>query len=206
MNKILFIGNVESPYIKEVLEQLLSTGKQIIMSANSYHILDNLIRKINLTSNCIETWSWNDVEADYYVQDSLMDIFPYLYPDTINPIIMNNLLDISHYPKRSYGSFRLGFGVQEELFDLYLAQYVGATEIAYFDIISSLQLLNPINQFEYRKRSYEFLRFVNKAKYNVNEKNLIIKRYKIIRSIPFYEGFSKKFGYPPFISHYIFEE
>jgi hypothetical protein len=206
MSKTLFVGNLESPFIKEVLETLVLSGKELIMSVDSYQVLGEFTYDNEMIRNRIQTWSWNDTVADFKVQDAIMDLFPYLYPDTINPITLKRLLKVSQHAKRSYGSFRLGFGVQEELFDLFLAQFFEATELAYFDILSSLQLLNPASQLEYRKRSYEFLRFIDKKKYMLSEQNLLLKRYKIINPIPFYESFSEKFGHPAFISHYVFEK
>lgn len=206
MSKTLFVGNMESPFIKEVLETLILSGKELIMSVDSYQVLIELAYNNELISSGIQTWAWNDRVADFHVQDAIMDLFPYLYPDTINPVAMKRLLNVTQHSKRSYGNFRLGFGVQEELFDLFLAQHFEATELAYFDVLSSLQLLNPASQLEYRKRSYEFVRFIDKEKYMLSEQNLISKRYKIIRPIPFYESFSEKFGHPAFVSHYVLEK
>lgn len=206
MSKTLFVGNLESPFIKEVLETLVLSGKELIMSVNSFQVLGEYALENEMIRNKIKTWSWNDTIADFHVQDAIMDLFPYLYPDTINPITMKKLFNVSQNSKRSYGNFRLGFGVQEELFDLFLAQFFEANELAYFDILSSLQLLNPVNQLEYRKRSCEFLRFIDKEKYALSEQNLLLKRYEIISPIPFYESFSERFGHPAFISYYVLEK
>lgn len=206
MSKILFVGNLESPYIEEVLENLILSGKELIMSDDSYQVLREFAHENEMIRSSIETWSWNDTPADFHVQDAIMDLFPCLYPDTIDPIKLKRLLNISQHSKRSYGSFRLGFGVQEELFDLFLAQFFEVTEIVYFDLVSSLQLLNPANQLEYRKRSYGFLRFIDKQEYMLSKQNLLMKRYKIINKIPFYESFSEKFGHSAYISHYVFSK
>lgn len=206
MNKILFVGNLESPFIKEVLEALVLSDKGLIMSVDGYQDLREFMDDNEKISSKIYTWSWNDEDADFHVQDAIIRLFPYLYPDTISHTKLKKSLNVSQSSTRSYSSFRLGFGVQEELFDLFLAQYFGATELVYFDIFSALQLLNPVNQLEYRKSAYEYLRFIDKEKYVLSGKNLVIKRYKIISSIPFYESFSEKFGHPDFISHYIFEQ
>lgn len=206
MSKTLFIGNLESPFIEKILETLVLSGKELIMSVDSYKVLRQFIYDNEMIRSKIQTWSWNGMAADFHVQDAIISLFPYLYPDTTSHTKLKKLLNISQHSIRSYSSFRLGFGVQEELFDLFLAQYVEADELVYFDILSSLQLLNPVNQLEYRKSSYEFLRFVDKKTYILSGKDLVLKRYKIIRSIPFYESFSKKFGHPDFISHYVFEE
>jgi hypothetical protein len=206
MSKTLFIGNMESPFIKEVVKTLLNSGKELIMSVDSYQMLGEFVHENEMSSSRIQTWSWNGAAADYHVQDAIMDLFPYLYPDTINPITMKRLLNVSQDSKRSFGNFRLGFGAQEELFDLFLAQFFEATELAYFDILSSLQLLNPVSQLEYRIRSYGFLHFIDKEKYVLSEHNLLSKRYKIISPIPFYESFSEKFGHPAIISHYVLEK
>lgn len=204
MSKTLFVGNLESPFLKEVVETLILSGKKLIISADSFKILENIVHKNKVISNMIQTWSWNDTVADFHIQDTIMDLFPYLYPDAICPTAMKRLFNVSLHSTRSYGSFRLGFGVQEELFDLYLAHIFEASELAYFDLLSSLQLLNPINQLEYRKSSYEFLRFISKETLVLFEQRLEVKKYKIIRQIPFFESFSKKFGFPDFISHYTF--
>ena len=201
MSRTLFFGNLESPFIKEVIKTLVLSGKELVMSTNSIQILGEIKYGNKLINSSILTWSWNDTVADFHIQDAIVDLFPYLYPDTINPFALKKLLNVSQYPIRSYGSFRLGFGVQEELFDLFLAHIVEASELAYFDLISSLQLLNPVNQLEYRKNSYGFLRFIGKETLVLFEQKLQIKKYEIIRQIPFYESFSKKFGHPGFISY-----
>ncbi|MDR0404880.1 MAG: hypothetical protein LBH37_03735 [Oscillospiraceae bacterium] len=206
MSKTLFIGNIESPFIKETLNSLVQSGKKLIMSVDSFQIVGKIIYDDKMISDKIQTWSWNNKDADFHIQDSIIDLFPYLYPDAIDPDALKKLLNISQYPARSYSSFRLGFGVQEELFDMFLAQHLGVNEIAYFDVLSSLQLLNPVNQLEYRKKSYEFLRFIDKENYILSKQNLILKRYKIIRPIPFFESFSEKFGHPDFINHYVIEK
>jgi hypothetical protein len=204
MSKVLFVGNLESLYIKEVVENLISSGKELIMNVDTYKVLKEFEDCSEEISNNIKTWSWNDVSADFYVQDAVAQLFPYLYPDTIDCIKLKDLLGVSYNSKRSYGNFRLGFGVQEELFDLFLAHFFGVKEIVYFDLLLSLQLLNPVSQLEYRKNSYEFLRFIDKKEYMVSGKNLISKKYKITNKIPFYEEFSDKFGYDAVISHYSF--
>ncbi|OBZ14205.1 hypothetical protein A8L34_09600 [Bacillus sp. FJAT-27264] len=207
MSKTLFIGNMESPLIKEVLETLVLSGKELIMSVDSYQVLGECTFDNEMIRNRVQTWSWNDSAADFHIQDAIMDLFPYLYPDTFNPIKLEKLLNVSQQYKRSYSSFRLGFGVQEELFDLFLAQFFEVTELAYFDVLSSLQLLNPASQLEYRKRAYGFLRFKDKEQFILSEQSpLLSKRYEITRSIPFYESFSEKFGHPAFISHYVIEK
>ncbi|WP_225999288.1 hypothetical protein [Paenibacillus sp. BJ-4] len=206
MSKTLFIGNMESPLIKEVLETLVLSGKELIMSLDSYQVLGEFMFDNEMIRNRVQTWSWNDSAADFHIQDAIMDLFPYLYPDTFNPIKLEKLLNVSQQYKRSYSSFRLGFGVQEELFDLFLAQFFEVTELAYFDVLSSLQLLNPASQLEYRKRAYGFLRFKDKEQFILSEQSLLSKRYEITRSIPFYESFSEKFGHPAFISHYVIEK
>lgn len=140
--------------------------------------------------------------ADYYIQDVIIDVFPYLYPDAVDSVVLKKLLKIPFICRKSYGNFRLGFGVQEELFDLFLAQLFDVEEIAYFDLISSMQLLNPVSQLEYRKKSYEFFRYVDKEYYNLSDQMLVSKRYKIINPIPFFESFTKEIGHAALISHY----
>lgn len=206
MSKTLFIGNLESPFIYEVVRTLILSGKELIMSVDSYQRLYKFKQDSEMIHNRIKTWSWNETSADYYIQDKIIDLFPYLYPDTINIDILKKKLNISQDFRRGFGSFRLGFGVQEELFDLFLTQCFEANELAYFDLLTSLQLLNPANQLEYRKRGCEFLRFINKEDYMLSEQKLISKKYKIISVIPFYESFFEKFGYPAFVSQYVVEK
>ena len=112
-------------------------------------------------------------------------------------------MNVSQYSKKSYSSFRLGFGAQEELFDLFLAHIFCATEIVYFDLISSLQLLNPVNQLEYRKNSYEFLSFIEKQQLLISNQLFEVKKYKLAKTIPFYESFSEQFANSLFITHYV---
>ena len=202
MSKTFFVGNMESPFIKEVLNKLIFCGKEIIMSADSVQKLG----KCDTLKGSIQTWSWNGVDADLHIQNDIMSVFPYLYPDTISYAKMESLFNNPPHFKKTYSNFRLGFGVQDELFDLFLTQLFGAAELAYFDVLTSLRLLNPVNQLEYRKRSYEFLRFSSKDIFLLSERNLAVRRYKIIRPIPFYNYFSEKFGYPTSVSYYVLED
>ncbi len=202
MNKVLFIGRMDSPYIVDVLKILSSSEKKIIISMDSYQLLKKRIDKIETLCG-ITTWSWNNENANIYLNiDDIVEVFPYLYPDTVNLEFVKEFLNIKFCSQRSYGNFRLGFGVQEELFDLFLARFLGVNEIIYFDILSSLQLLNPKNQLEYRKKAYEFLRFLEKHEIQLSREKLSIRMYKIIKAIPFYESFSFEFGFPEYISYY----
>lgn len=206
MSRTLFFCNLESPGVDDIVKLLNLQGKTLVMSANSIDILGREKFKDELQNKRIMSWSWKDEEADFYIQNAIVDIFPYLYPDTINPDVFKKLLNVSPRITRSYGSFRLGFGVQEELFDIFIASIVGASEIAYFELLSSLQLLNPVNQLEYRKSSYEFLKFIGKETIYSFGKKIQIKKYKIIRQIPFYESFSEKVRQPDAILYYTIEE
>ena len=206
MNKTLFVGNIESPFIIKVMEMLVLSDKELIIGIDSYKMLYNYLYTNRKIKNRIKTWSWNNTIADYNVQDLIIDLFPYLYPDTINNNVTKKLLGTSGCTKRSFGNFRLGFGVQEELFDLFLAQYFDVNELAYFDILSSLRLLNPVGQIEYRKKSCGFLRFIGSDVYMLSEQKLLCKKYKIISPIPFFESFSEKFEFRNTISHYSIEK
>lgn len=202
MNKTLFLGNLESPYIFEALNRMLYFYDNIVISDENYKILmkHHVYKWRRLYK--IQTWSWNDRSADYYVREQIIKAFPYLYPDVISRDyikVFNNEMR----KQKSYGSFRLGFGVQEELFDIFVCRYVGAEEIVYFDMLPSLQLFDPVNQWEYRKRLYEFMHFENKDEYVLLEKTVSVKKYRIINKIPFYEEFWDKYGFPVCISQHI---
>ena len=205
MSKTLWIGNLESPFIANAMEALISSGKELIISADSAQILGEVMYSSKLISGGVKTWSWNHTNADYDIGDVCIDLFAYIYPDTINTTVTKRLLGVPVRSRRSFGSFRLGFGVQEELFDLFLAQYFGANELAYFDVLPSLRLLNPASQLEYRRRSSGFFRFAESETYELAERKLRSKKYRIAGPIPFYEEFSERYGFPDFVSHYSIE-
>ena len=205
MSKIFFIGNTESPYFGEIVQKIVLTGNDLIMNLDSYKQLLRLKLEKDFDYASIKTWSCDDNFSDYHVKSQIRGLFPFLYPDTIDRHAMKRLLNLSTQAHRGLGGFRLGFGVQEELFDLFLAHTCGANEIVYFDLLTSLQLLNPVNQLEYRKQSYEFLRFVNKEEMEISDQIMALRRYRIINSIPFYESFSARYDYPKLITHLVFE-
>lgn len=156
--------------------------------------------------NKIQTWSWNDRSADYYIHEQIIEVFPYLYPDAINRNYIKDFFSNQIDKRKTYGSFRLGFGAQEELFDIFVCKCVDAEGIVYFDMLSSLQLFDPVNQWEYRKRAYEFMRFEMKDKYVLLGKVVSVKKYSIISNIPFYEEFWDKYGFQLYISQHIITE
>ncbi|HAU86733.1 MAG TPA: hypothetical protein DCW90_14950 [Lachnospiraceae bacterium] len=203
MGRVLFIGDIESPQIMEAIKQLISSGKEIVISMSSAELLNVTFHDQAEIVSKIKTWSWDEETADYYIGDHVMDVIPYIYPNTINQEVMKLILSESYIPQKTYKNFRLGFGVQEELFDLFVANVVGASEIVYYEVLSSMQLLNPAGQLEYRRRSYGFFEYVDKEIDIWGDIELVKKRYRIVGEIPFYEEFSKKYGHPVHVFHYL---
>lgn len=200
MNKMLFVGNMESPYIKEVLNAILSPNKRLIMSESSFYKLDGFNNDLRQQ---IQIWSWNNNNSDFCVGfNDILNLFPHIYPDTIDLYKFRDLLNVSMDKQRTYGDFRLGFGAQEELFDLYLTHLFGASELVYFELMNSLQLLNPMNQLEFRKKSYGYLDFLSKNILMLSNHKLIQRKYRISRLIPFFESFSSEFEYAKNVSFY----
>ena len=119
MSKIFFIGNTESPYFGEIVQKIVLTGNDLIMNLDSYKQLLRLKLEKDFDYASIKTWSCDDNFSDYHVKSQIRGLFPFLYPDTIDRHAMKRLLNLSTQAHRGLGGFRLGFGVQEELFDLF---------------------------------------------------------------------------------------
>lgn len=197
MNKILFVGNMESPYIEEVLCTIISPNERFIMSESSFQKLGDFNSHLKKQ---LQTWSWKS-NSDLYVGfNEILHIFPYIYPDTIDLHKFHDLSNVFMNTKRTFANFRLGFGVQEELFDLYLTHLFSASGLVYFELSNSIQLLNPVNQIEFRKKSYGYLEFLSKNIFVLSNCKLVQRKYRISNLIPFFENFSREFEYAKIIS------
>jgi len=193
MNNMLFLGNIESPYLKDILVVLAESGKTLILDSKTFKKVEPLYcEKKGIT--WLKQWDWKDKNVDYYIDDEIIDVYPYLYPDALDLRHYKEYFPVEIQSRKSFSNFRLGFGVQEELFDLYLAHFCQASEIIYFDIESSLSLFNPVNQIAYRKSKSEFIKFLSKQTVSINERlSLKIRTYELTGEIPFFHDFTSKF-------------